>query len=84
MYEKIKKFYPDGPTNRTDPIVRHDTKYSGELITTMYNPQYDTANGGIPGTAVDATSRDAIDYPLIRINNHVLQDNIIVSFNKFF
>lgn len=80
MYEKIKKFYPDGPTNRTDPIVRHDTKYSGELITTMYNPQYDTANGGIPGTAVDATSRDAIDYPLIRINNHVLQDNMIVSF----
>ena len=41
MYESLKPFFPNGPTNRTDPIVRHDSGYSSEAITMLYKPQRD-------------------------------------------
>lgn len=80
MYESLKPFFPNGPTNRTDPIVRHDSGYSSEAITMLYKPQRDYIEGGYEGTAEDAVQKDAIHYPLIRINNHVLQEEAIIRF----
>lgn len=80
MYEELKPLYPEGPTNRTDPIVRHDSKYNSEMIATLWRPQYDEENGGVAGSNIEATKWDAIRYPLIRINNHILTEDCIRSF----
>lgn len=80
MYETLKDFYPNGPTNRTDPIVRHDTQYSAEAIAMLYKPKEEYNDGGYPGTSDDGVKNDAINYPLIRINNHVLQEECIINF----
>ena len=80
MYEELKPLYPSGPTNRTDPIVRHDSNYNGEIIATLWRPQYDQENGGIAGENIESTKWDAIRYPLIRINNHLLTEDCIKSF----
>ena len=41
MSEYLKPLYPEGPCNRTDPIVRHDSPYRGGVIVKLYEPQND-------------------------------------------
>ena len=36
--QQVKPLYPDGPCNRTDPIVRHESNYnSGTIVKTWRN-----------------------------------------------
>ncbi len=78
MYETLKKIYPEGPANRTDPILRHDSPYTAETIAMLYRPQRE--EGSDPGVPQDNVQRDAIHYPLIRVNNHILLEDSIVHF----
>ena len=80
MYETLKPLYPEGTCNRTDPIVRHESPYKGDLIITKYFPQYDIDNGAINGMIEDGVHADGIYYPLIRINNRLLSEEQIVRF----
>lgn len=74
MYENLQPLYPEGQTNRTDPILRHDTKYSADVIVTQYTPQYndDGSYTVKKGMIEDPTSRDGVHFPLIRVNNHLI------------
>lgn len=80
MYETLQPAYPKGPTNRTDPIVRHESHYEPEQIVTLYNPQARGEDTGTQGKVVDDVAFDGIYYPLIRINNHMLIQSNIVKF----
>lgn len=82
---KLQDLYPKGPCNRTDPIVRHDSKYEASAIVTLYKPQRgeDDEVASPDGIPYDATKNDGIYYPLIRINNHILTQDQIVSFTLY-
>ena len=62
----------DGIVNRTDPIVRHDTKYRASTIVMPHSKQYDQTDFGIPGQSIEPTSVQGKNYPLIRIDNHII------------
>ena len=81
MYEKLQPLYPEGQANRTDPILRHDTKYGADVIIKQYQPQYndDATYPATPGMIEDPTSRDAIHFPLVRVNNHVIDKYNIIK-----
>lgn len=83
MFETLKPLYPEGSTNRTDPIVRHESKYSGGIIATLYRPQHDTESRGLPNTPMDAVQRDGVHYPLIRVNNHLILEDWIEHFTLY-
>lgn len=79
MYETLKPFFPNGPTNRTDPIVRHESPYEAEAIATFNTPEYKLDENGVVGQTVDPTKSDAIMYPLIKFNNHILDSSQIIK-----
>ena len=82
MWEELKKLYPEGTANRTDPIVRHETKYSGSPIVMVAQSQYASEGEAksIPGMEADPILVDGIKYPLIKMNNHVLLEHQLIKF----
>lgn len=71
--DTLKPLYPDGPCNRTDPIVRHDSSYKGGTIVKLYQPQNDEEFvGNNPTTNFDDLAVDAIHRPVVKLNNIVL------------
>ena len=65
------------PINYTDPYIWHDTMYSMEPIVRIYDPDVRNnidENGKINGAQeYDATKVDGIMWPLIELNNRVLE-----------
>lgn len=79
--EELEKLYPEGPCNRTDPIVRHDTQYHGSVIVKTYEPQADDEYANTnPFQPYDYLAVDAIHRPLIKLNNIVLDGSQISYF----
>lgn len=78
MFESLKTLYPDGPCNRTDPIVRHDSPYKGGVVAKMYEPQSDPEyNKSNPNLNFDGLAVDAIRVPVVKLNNTVLSNDQI-------
>ena len=81
MFESLKPLYPDGPCNRTDPIVRHDSPYKGGVIVKLYDPQTDEeGQNGNPNTNFDNLAVDGIHIPVVKLNNRVLDGTQIDYF----
>lgn len=80
MWEAIKPIYPAGPCNRTDPQMLHDNRYTPEPIVTQHREQYNLASNADEGQPDDNTRHDAIFYPLIRVNNHLIGEEQIIKF----
>ena len=81
MYESLKPLYPDGPCNRTDPIVRHDSPYRGGIIVKLYEPQNDEeSNKANPNNEFDTLAVNAIHVPVVKLNNRVLDSSQIDYF----
>lgn len=78
-FSELEPLYPEGNTNRTDPILRHDTQYESELIVIPYSPQFE-GNENASGAPADTTKQIGITYPLIRINSHTLTEDMIDEF----
>lgn len=79
--ETLKPLYPEGPCNRTDPIVRHDSPYSGGTIVKMYEPQTDEeTTASNPNKDFDNLAVDGIHIPLVKLNNRVLNSTQIEYF----
>lgn len=78
---QLKPLFPDGPTNRTDPIVRHSSPYSGGAIMKAYVPQNpnDSASGNSTA-AYDSLYVDGVSAPLVKINNRVIEASNITYF----
>ena len=69
MDEYLKPLYPEGPCNRTDPIVRHDSQYRGGVIVKLYEPQNDLeTNKNNPNANFDSLAVDAIHVPVVKLN----------------
>lgn len=84
MYESLKPLYPDGPCNRTDPIVRHDSQYKGGTVVKVYSPQNDKeSNSTNPNTPFDDLAVDAIHIPVVKLNNIVLNSSQIEYFKLY-
>ena len=77
---ELKELYPTGTCNKTDPIVRHDSHYESSSVVTLYRPQNNEDNLGTQNEPFEPTLDDAINYPLIRINSHLLSEDQIVKF----
>ena len=79
--KNLKPLYPEGPCNRTDPIVRHDSEYSAGIVAKIYEPQYEE-----PGVKANSSQTydnlavDAIKVPVIKLNNTVLSAQQISYF----
>lgn len=81
MYESLKPLYPEGPCNRTDPIVRHDSPYKGGVIAKIYEPQTgDESTRNNPNSDFDKLAVDAIHIPVVKLNNFVLSSDQIEYF----
>lgn len=79
--EKLKPLYPQGPCNRTDPIVRHDSEYSAGIVAKIYEPQYEEPGVNTnPSQTYDTLAVDAIKVPVIKLNNTVLSAQQISYF----
>ena len=80
---KVNKLYSDGGSaNRTDLIVRHDTKYSRQPIVKPYTPIVQADGNDAAHTQVqDNTRVDGIYAPLVKLNNRVLDMADIVYFS---
>ena len=84
MYESLKPLYPDGPCNRTDPIVRHDSQYKGGTVVKVYSPQNDKESKSTnPNTPFDDLAVDAIHIPVVKLNNIVLNSSQIEYFKLY-
>jgi hypothetical protein len=83
MYEKLTELYPDGTCNRTDLIVRHDSKYSGGTVVKAWSP----VNGQDENfrqsevQVQDNTKIDGIKAPIIKVNNRVIDFGSIIYFD---
>lgn len=84
MYETLKPLYPDGPCNRTDPIVRHDSPYRGGPVVKIYAPQNDSeVVSNNPNSGFDDLAVDAIHIPVVKLNNIVLNSSQIEYFKLY-
>lgn len=83
MYSKLQPVYPSGPTNRTDPIVRHDPAVKWGTVVKLYNSQDHMEDGGVQGTPNDPTKHEAIFVPLVKLNNYVLELHEITWFKLY-
>ena len=78
--KNLKPLYPEGPCNRTDPIVRHDSEYSAGIVAKIYEPQYEE-----PGVKANSSQTydnlavDAIKVPVIKLNNTMERYKILVK-----
>ena len=80
--QQVKPLYPDGPCNRTDPIVRHESNYNSGTIVKTYIPQSseDKDVETNPGLEQDNTAVDGIRIPLVKLNNRVINGSQIDYF----
>lgn len=80
--QQVKPLYPDGPCNRTDPIVRHESNYNSGTIVKTYIPQSseDKDVETNPYLEQDNTAVDGIRIPLVKLNNRVINGSQIDYF----
>ena len=73
------------PFNPTDPVVIIDPEYSNGTIAKIFDDV--TKSGESPQSAVSSVKDDAINIPVIKMNNTILRDNQIdflrIYYNDF-
>jgi hypothetical protein len=82
MAEESKKELLKEPYNPTDPIVVFDPEYSNGTVVKIFDDVNSKGNFS-PQGAVSAVKDDAINIPVVKMNNTILKDNQI-DFVKIF
>jgi hypothetical protein len=82
MTEDTKKELLKEPYNPTDPIVVFDPEYSNGTVVKIFDDVNSKGNFS-PQGAVSAVKDDAINIPVVKMNNTILKDNQI-DFVKIF
>ena len=79
---EISSSESEGEKNRTDPIVCHDPTIELESIVRLFfgqNKLYFDEKEWAANNKYDRTKLDAIEYPLIAVNNHNIEPNEILD-----
>lgn len=79
MFKELQQLYPTGPTNRTDPIVRHDPSVKwGNVVKTLTVQNDSSEKTGRQGQQIDTLKVDGIFVPIVKLNNYVLTTDHII------